>query len=36
MFINTLITGDKFSRHNRGMFSQPIRMQLAEKAKTFC
>ena len=35
LYVTTLITNDKFSRHNTDNFPQPIRMQLSKKPKVF-
>ena len=35
LFVNTLITDDKFLPHNNKNFPQPIRNQLSKKPKTF-
>ena len=35
LFVNTLTTNEKYSRHNRENFRQQIQVQLSQKPKTF-
>ena len=36
LFVNTLTADDKYSLLNRDNLTQPIRIQLSPKQKTFC
>ena len=36
LFVTTLSTNDKYSRHNRENFPPQIQMQLSQKPETFC